>query len=87
LDRLSGFMRRSRSGLRQSEADVLRDVAARTRTRVQDISSRLRLPLGTTYAAVAALERQGLVRSIRHQGPVRERIVAITTRGREEAQH
>jgi Hemerythrin HHE cation binding domain/Sugar-specific transcriptional regulator TrmB len=87
LDRLSGFMRRSRSGLRQSEADVLSDVAARTRTRVQDISSRLRLPLGTTYAAVAALERQGLVRSIRHQGPVRERIVAITTRGREEAQH
>jgi sugar-specific transcriptional regulator TrmB len=87
LDRLSGFMRRSRRGLRQSEADVLRDVAVRTRTRVQDISSRLRLPLGTTYAAVAALERQGLVRSIRHQGPVRERIVAITTRGREEVQH
>jgi hemerythrin-like domain-containing protein len=87
LDRLSGFMRRSRRGLRQSEADVLRDVAVRTRTRVQDISSRLRLPLGTTYAAVAALERHGLVRSIRHQGPVRERIVAITTRGREEAQH
>jgi DNA-binding MarR family transcriptional regulator len=66
---------------------VLRDIAQRTRTSAQDISSRLRLPIGTTYAVVADLERQGLVRSTRQQGPVRERNVAITTRGREEALH
>jgi len=84
---LGGLMGRTGRGRRQNEAKVLRDIAQRTRTPVQDISSRLRLPIGTTYAVVADLERQGLVRSTRHQGPVRERIVAITTRGREEALH
>jgi hypothetical protein len=87
LNRLGGLIGHTGRGLRQNEADVLRDIAQRTRTPIQDISSRLRLPIGTTYAVVADLERQGLVRSIRHQGPVRERIVAITTRGREEAPH
>lgn len=82
---LGGLTGRTGGGRRQNEAEVLQDIAQRTRTPVQDISSRLRLPIGTTYAVVADLERQGLVRSIRHQGPVRERIVAITTRGREEA--
>jgi hemerythrin-like domain-containing protein len=87
LGRLGGLMGRTGRGRRPNEADVLRDIAQRTRTAVQDISSRLRLPIGTTYAVVADLERQGLVRSTRQQGPVRERIVAITTRGREEALH
>jgi hemerythrin-like domain-containing protein len=87
LGRLGGLMGRTGGGRRQHEAEVLRDIAQRTRTPVQDISSRLRLPIGTTYAVVADLERQGLVRSTRQQGPVRERIVAITTRGREEALH
>jgi Hemerythrin HHE cation binding domain/IclR helix-turn-helix domain len=88
LDRLSRrFGRGGRTASRQHGADVLRDIAQRTRTPVQDISSRLRLPIGTTYAVVADLERQGLVRSIRYQGSVRERIVEITTRGREEALH
>ncbi len=87
LGRLGSLIGRTKGGLKQNEADVLRDIAQRTRTLVQDISSRLRLPIGTTYAVVADLERQGLVRSTRHQGPVRERVVAITTRGREEALH
>jgi len=86
LSRLSGLLGRGRTGVSRYGAAVLRDIAARTRTPVQDVSSRLRLPIGTTFAVVAALERQGLVRSIRHQGPARERIVAITTHGREEAQ-
>jgi hemerythrin-like domain-containing protein len=86
LDRLSRRFGRG-GAVRQYGADVLREVAQRTRTTVQDVSSRLRLPLGTTYSVVAALERQGLVRSARQQGPVRERVVAITTRGREEAHH
>jgi hemerythrin-like domain-containing protein len=86
LGRLGGLMgRRTGRGRRPKEAAVLQEIAQRTRTPVQDISSRLRLPIGTTYAVVADLERQGLVRSTRHQGPVRERIVVITTRGREEA--
>jgi hemerythrin-like domain-containing protein len=87
LGRLGGLMGRTGRGRRPNEADVLRDIAQRTRTAVQDISSRLRLPIGTTYAVVADLERQGLVRSTRQQGPVRERIVAITTQGREKALH
>jgi hemerythrin-like domain-containing protein len=87
LHRLSRRFSRNGMGLRQNEADVLRDIAQRTRTPVQDISSRLRLPIGTTYAVVAELERQGLVRSTRQQGPARERIVAITPRGSEEAPH
>jgi hypothetical protein len=88
LDRLSRrFSREGKRTANQYRAEVLRDIAQRTRTPVQDISSRLRLPIGTTYAVVADLERQGLVRSTRHQGPVRERIVAITARGREEAPH
>ena len=65
--------------------DVLRDIAQRTRVSVNDISSRLRMPIGRTYAVVAELERQGLVRTTRQQGRARERVVAITTRGREEA--
>jgi hypothetical protein len=87
LDRLSRRFGPGGRAVRQYGAAVLRDVAQRTRTSVQDVSSRLAMPLGTTYAVVADLERQGLVRSTRQQGPVRERIVAITTRGREEAQH
>ncbi|MBB4039885.1 hemerythrin-like domain-containing protein [Microvirga flocculans] len=86
LGRLSRLGRGGRA-VRQYGADVLKEVAQRTRTSVQDISSRLRLPLGTTYAVVAALERQGLVRSAGHQGPARGRVVAITTRGREESRH
>ncbi|MXQ10489.1 hemerythrin domain-containing protein [Microvirga makkahensis] len=86
LGRLGGLMSRTGRRRRQYGAEVLKDVAQRTRTSVQDVSSRLRLPIGTTYAVVADLERKGLVRSTRHQGPVRERIVAITTRGREQAQ-
>lgn len=82
LNRLTG---RGVRAMRQYGAEVLKDVAQRTRTSVQDVSARLRLPLGTTYSIVADLERQGLVRSARRQGPVRERVVAITTRGREEA--
>lgn len=85
LDRLNRRFGRGQRSASQYGADVLRDIAQRTRTPVQDISSRLRLPIGTTYAVVADLERQGLVRSTRQQGPVRERIVAITTRGREVA--
>lgn len=87
LGRLGGRFGRGGRAVRQYGTDVLREVAQRTRTSVQDISSRLRLPLGTTYAVVAALEQQGLVRSTGHQGPARGRVVAITTRGREEAQH
>jgi len=86
LNRLSGRFGRGGRAAGRHGSDVLSDIAQRTRTPVQDISSRLRLPIGTTYAVVADLERQGLVRSIRQQGPARERIVAITTRGREEAQ-
>lgn len=87
LGRLGGRFGRGGRAVRQYGADVLKEVAQRTRTSVQDISSRLRLPLGTTYAVVAALERRGLVRSTGHQGPARGRVVAITTRGREEARH
>jgi hypothetical protein len=87
LDRLSRRFRRGGRVANQHGADVLRDIAQRPRTPVQDISSRLRLPIGTIYTVVAELERQGLVRSTRQQGPVRERVVAITTRGREEAPH
>jgi DNA-binding MarR family transcriptional regulator len=87
LDRISRRFGRGQTTTSQYGAEVLRDIAQRTRTSAQDISSRLRLPIGTTYAVVADLERQGLVRSTRQQGPVRERIVAITTRGREEALH
>jgi hypothetical protein len=87
LDRLSRRFRRGGRVASQHGADVLRDIAQRPRTPVQDISSRLRLPIGTIYTVVAELERQGLVRSTRQQGPVRERVVAITTRGREEAPH
>jgi hypothetical protein len=86
LDRISRRFGRGQT-TSQYGAEVLRDIAQRTRTSAQDISSRLRLPIGTTYAVVADLERQGLVRSTRQQGPVRERNVAITTRGREEALH
>jgi DNA-binding MarR family transcriptional regulator len=87
LDRLSRRFGRGQTTTSQYGAEVLRDIAQRTRTSAQDISSRLRLPIGTTYAVVADLERQGLVRSTRQQGPVRERIVAITPRGRQEALH
>jgi DNA-binding MarR family transcriptional regulator len=87
LDQISRRFGRGQTTTSQYRAEVLRDIAQRTRTSAQDISSRLRLPIGTTYAVVADLERQGLVRSTRQQGPVRERIVAITTRGRQEALH
>jgi DNA-binding MarR family transcriptional regulator len=87
LDQISRRFGRGQTTTSQYRAEVLRDIAQRTRTSAQDISSRLRLPIGTTYAVVADLERQGLVRSTRQQGPVRERVVAITTRGRQEALH
>jgi hypothetical protein len=63
LDSLSRCFGRGGRTASQYGTDVLRDIAQRTRTPVQDISSRLRLPIGTTYAVVADLERQGLVRS------------------------
>ncbi len=85
LNWISGGTSPDRRAVRRLASDVLRDIAQRTRVSVNDISSRLRLPIGTTYAVVAELERQGLVRSMRQQGPARERVVAITTRGREEA--
>ncbi len=85
LNWISGGTSPDRRAVQRLASDVLRDIAQRTRVSVNDISSRLRLPIGRTYAVVAELERQGLVRSMRQQGPTRERVVAITTRGREEA--
>jgi len=84
-NRLSGLFSRGGRAVRIHGPDVLRDVARRTRTPVQDISSRLQLPLGTTYSLVAALERQGLVRVFRPEETGRGRIVEITTQGRERA--
>ncbi|MXQ14668.1 hemerythrin domain-containing protein [Microvirga makkahensis] len=86
VGRIAGRFRGNGRTVRGHEVDVLRDVAERTRCPVHDVSSRLQLPIGRTYAIVAALERQGLVRSAHAQGPGRERVVAITTRGREVAQ-
>jgi hypothetical protein len=89
LPALSRITDRFRSGgrtLRGHEVDVLRDIAGRTRCPVHDVSSRLRLPIGRTYAIVAALERRGLVRSAYQQGAGRERTVAITTQGRQAVQ-
>ncbi|MCB5177197.1 hemerythrin domain-containing protein [Microvirga lenta] len=86
LNRFSNLFGQGDGLTRRYGPDVLQDVAERTRTPVHDVSSRLSIPIGTTFAVVAGLERQGLVRSIRQQGPARERVVAITTRGREKAQ-
>jgi hemerythrin-like domain-containing protein len=86
VSRITDHFRSNGRTLRGPEADVLKDVAQRTRCPVHDVSSRLRLPIGRTYAIVAALERQGLVRSAYEQGPGRERVVAITARGHQAAQ-
>ncbi len=85
LNWVSGRINPDKRAVQGVAPDVLRDIAQRTRVSVNDISSRLRMPIGRTYAVVAELERQGLVRTTRQQGPARERVVAITTRGREEA--
>jgi len=53
-NRLTGLLRPDQRAVRQYAPQVPRDVAKRTRTPVQDISSRLRLPIATTYAIVAS---------------------------------
>jgi hemerythrin-like domain-containing protein len=85
VGRITDRFRGTGRTLRGHEAEILRDIAQRTRCLVHDVSSRLQLPIGRTYAIVAALERQGLVRSTYGQGPGRERTVAITPQGREAA--
>ena len=62
---------------------VLTEVARHPSCRVQDVSSRLSLPLGTTFAIMAQLEKEGLVR-LSQDTIQSNRIVAITARGREE---
>jgi DNA-binding MarR family transcriptional regulator len=62
---------------------VLAEVARHSSCRVQDVSSRLSLPLGTTFGIVAQLETHGLVRVSKE--PIQaNRIVAITAKGRQE---
>ncbi|WP_230530435.1 hemerythrin domain-containing protein [Microvirga roseola] len=87
LNRVTDFFRSGDRGSRRHETDVLKDIAKRTRCPVHDVSSRLQLPIGRTYAIVANLERQGLVRSGYGEGGSHEKMVAITTRGREAVQH
>jgi DNA-binding MarR family transcriptional regulator len=61
----------------QGEA-VLTEVARHSSCRVQDVSSRLSLPLGSTFGIMAQLERHGFVRV--SKGPIQaNRISAITT--------
>jgi DNA-binding MarR family transcriptional regulator len=64
---------------------VLRDIAERNSCPVQDVSSRLSLPIGTVFGVVAELERRGLVRVSNAGDGQHKRIVAVTTLGREEA--
>jgi DNA-binding MarR family transcriptional regulator len=66
----------------QSEA-VLTEVSRHPSCRVQDVSSRLSLPLGTTFSIMAQLEKAGLVR-LSQDTILSNRIVAITAKGREE---
>jgi DNA-binding MarR family transcriptional regulator len=62
---------------------VLIEVARHPSCRVQDVSSRLSLPLGTTFSIMAQLEKAGLVR-LSQDAIQTNRIVAITAKGREE---
>ncbi len=62
---------------------ALKEVARRSSCSVQDVSSRLGLPLGTTTGILVQLERQGLVRLSKDRIET-NRIVAITTKGRQE---
>lgn len=88
IDRIADYLGRGAHAIEDHELDVLQDIAERTRCPVQDVSSRLRLPIGRTYAIVASLERQGFVRSGYEQEGGRERMMAaITPRGREAALH
>lgn len=66
----------------QGEA-VLVEVARHPSCRVQDVSSRLSLPIGTTFGIVARLEMDGLVR-LSQDAIQSNRIVAITAKGRQE---
>ena len=70
------------AAITQGEA-VLTEVARHPSCRVQDVSSRLSLPLGTTFAIMARLEDKGLVR-ISQDAIQSNRIVAITAKGRQE---
>ena len=66
----------------QGEA-VLTEIAPYSSCRVQDVSSRLSLPLGTTFGIVAQLETHGFVR-VSKESIQANRIVAITAKGRQE---
>ncbi len=70
------------ASIAQGEA-VLAEASRHTSCPVQDVSSRLGLPLGTTFRIVAQLEEKGLVRVSRDAVP-NNRIVAITSKGRAE---
>ncbi len=66
----------------QGEA-VLIEAARHPSCRVQDVSSRLSLPLGATFSIMAQLEKAGLVR-LSQETIQSNRIVAITAKGRTE---
>ncbi len=68
--------------IRHAEA-VLTDIAGRSSCPVQDVSSRLGLPLGTIIGVMTQLEKRGLVRISRDRIET-NRIVAITNKGRQE---
>jgi hemerythrin-like domain-containing protein/DNA-binding MarR family transcriptional regulator len=84
VNRFADYLGLGTRAMSGHELDVLQDIAERTRCPVQDVSARLRLPIGRTYAIVATLERQGFVRSGYEQEGGRERMMAaITPRGHE----
>ncbi len=76
------FRRSPLSSVANGDA-LLREVARRASCPVQDVSSRLNLPLTAAIGILEQLERQGLVRLSRDRIET-NRIVAITTKGRQE---
>ncbi len=89
-DRLFAVWRWIRRRLRRSplaaiphaEA-ILSDIAGRSSCPVQDVSSRLGLPLGSTIGIMSQLEKKGLVRVSKDRVET-NRIVAITKMERQE---
>lgn len=70
------------AAITQGEA-VLTEVARHPSCRVQDVSSRLSIPLGASFAILVQLEKEGFVR-VSKDSIQSHRIVAITAKGRRE---